>query len=131
MKTFFAAAVATVMMIGAAHAASPSTSASPATPPSAGAGASAGGAGASAIFTLAPDDATKLKTWITAQNTQSMPAPAGFSATVGATLPMQITLHQIPASAGVSSVGMNQYAVIDNKIVLVNPSDRRIVYVFA
>jgi opacity protein-like surface antigen len=128
MKKYLGAAVVTVAMIGAAYATAPSTA--PATPPSAGAGAGTS-TGASATFTLQAADATTLRTWIMAQNTASMPAPAGFTATVGATLPTQVTLHPIPASAGVAAVGMNQYAVVDNKIVLVNPSDRKIVYVFS
>jgi hypothetical protein len=40
-------------------------------------------------------------------------------------------LYEIPASVGVSAVGTNQYAVVGDKIVLVNPADRKIVYVFA
>ena len=60
-----------------------------------------------------------------------MAAPAGFTVAVGATLPMTVTLYPVAAAAGVTAVGMNQYAVVADKIVLVNPADRKIVYVFA
>ena len=131
MKKYLGTALATVLLAGAAYAAAPSAPSTPAAnPPAAGAAAGAG-AGASATFTLAPADTSKLKDWITAQNTASMAAPAGFTASVGATLPTQVTLHAIPDTVGVSSVGMNQYAVVDNKIVLVNPTDRKIVYIFS
>jgi hypothetical protein len=74
---------------------------------------------------------TKLRDWITSQKTASVAAPSGFNVAVGQTLPASITLQPIPASVGVTAVGMNQYAVVDNKIILVDPMSRRIVYVFA
>jgi hypothetical protein len=111
--------------------------ATPATPPAAGAPAApgaagaAGGASATTTFTLVAADQTKLKDWINMQKTASVPAPAGVTVAVGSTLPATITLYPIPASAGVTSVGMNQYAVIDNKIVLVDPTSKKIVFVLA
>ena len=92
-------------------------------------GPGAAAAQASATFTLQAADATKLKDWIMQQKTASVAAPAGFNVAVGQTLPASIMLNAIPASAGVTAVGSNQYAVIDNKIVLVNPTDRKIVFV--
>jgi hypothetical protein len=83
-----------------------------------------------APFTLAAPDATKLKDWITAQKTASVAPPAGFNVAVGTVVPMTIMLHPIPATVGVPAVGMHQYAVIGGKVVLVNPTDRKIVYVF-
>jgi hypothetical protein len=131
MKKYLGAALATVLMVGAAYAAAPST---PASPPAAGAaaGANAGAnTGAAATFTLQAADATKLHDWIVAQKTENVAAPAGFNVAVGQTLPMTITLHPIPASAGVAAAGSNQYAMVGEKIVLVNPTDRKIVYVFS
>jgi hypothetical protein len=72
----------------------------------------------------------KLKDWITQQKTASVAAPASISISVDTTLPATVVLHPIPASAGVTSAGMNQYAVLDNKIVLVDPTSRKIVYIF-
>ena len=125
MKKYLGAAIATVLLVGAAYAAAPSV---PATPPAA--GATAGG-GAAATFTLQTADASKLKDWIVAQKPTAAPAPAGFNVAVGATLPMSIELHAIPASAGVTAVGSNQYAMVGEKIVLVSPADRKIIYVFS
>ena len=136
MKPFIAAALVTTLATSAAfaQAAAPTT---PATPPAAGAGAGAGAGGAAAgagastttTFTLAAADQTKLKDWITMQKTASVAAPAGVTVAVGSTLPATVMLYPIAASAGVTAVGTNQYAVIDNKIVLVNPTDRKIVLV--
>jgi uncharacterized protein DUF1236 len=130
MKTnlLIAAGLTVALAAPVAFAQAPAT---PATPPAAGAPAAPGAAGATATFTLAAADQTKLKDWINMQKTASVPAPAGVTVAVGSTLPATITLYPIPASAGVTSVGMNQYAVIDNKIVLVDPTSKKIVFVLA
>jgi len=119
--TAYAAAVAPPSAQGDAEARNPSAAG--------GAGVAVGPNAPSAAFTLTVADQTKLKDWIMQQKTASVAAPSGFNVAVGQTVPASITLNAIPASAGVSGVGMNQYAVIDNKIVLVNPTDRKIVLV--
>jgi hypothetical protein len=128
MKNYIGAALATVLMTGAAFAAAPAMPPATATPPAAGAGA---GAGAQATFMLQAADATKLKDWIMGQKVASVAAPAGFTVSVGATLPATIALHPIDAAAGVTAAGSNQYAVVGDKLVLVSPTDRKIVYIFA
>ena len=138
-KSAFAALLVTALSVGAAYAAavsppSPQGDAEARNPSAAGgAGVTVGpgAAAAQATFTLQVADATKLKDWIMQQKTASVPAPAGFNVAVGQTLPASIMLIAVPASAGVTAVGTNQVAVIDNKIVLVNPTDRKIVFVLA
>jgi len=124
-KSVIASALATVLLAGVAYAQAPATPPTPATPPAAAATPPA----ASATFTLAAADQMKLKDWITQQKTASVPTPSGVTVAVGSTLPASITFNPIPASAGVAAAGTNQYAVIDDKIVLVNPTDRKIVLV--
>jgi hypothetical protein len=125
--------LATILAASSAFAAQPA----PATPPAGGGAAAGAGAAATApgaqagALTLVAADVTKLRDWITSQKTASVAPPSGFNVAVGQTLPASITLNPIPASVGVTAVGMNQYAVIDNKIILVDPMSRRIVYVFA
>jgi len=136
-KSVLATLLATALSVGAAYAAavppaSPQGDAEAKNPSAAGGGGvtvGPGAAAAQATFTLQAADAAKLKDWIMQQKTASVAAPAGFNVAVGQTLPASIMLNAIPANAGVSSVGSNQYAVIDNKIVLVNPTDRKIVFV--
>jgi hypothetical protein len=126
-KATVGAAIATALLAGAAYAQAP------ASPPALSAQPTAPTAGSttSTTFTLAAADETKLKDWITAQKTVSVPAPAGFNVVVGTAVPTTITLHPIPATAGVTAVGSSQYAVVGDKVILVNPADRKIVYVFA
>jgi hypothetical protein len=80
---------------------------------------------------LSTADQTKLKDWITMQKTASVAAPAGFMVAVGETVPTAIMLHPIDASAGVASADKDQYAVIDSKLVLVDPTNHKIVFVFS
>jgi hypothetical protein len=122
-KSFIVSALATVLLASAAYAQAPATPPTPAAPPAA--------ATTATTFTLAAGDVTKLKDWITGQKTASIAAPAGLTVAVGTTLPATVMLFAIPASVGVTAVGTNQYAVVADKIVLVNPADRKIVYVFA
>jgi hypothetical protein len=83
-------------------------------------------------FTLSSDDATKLKTWMGTQTTvTAATAPAGFTAAVGTAVPADIMLYDIPATAGVATVTKYKYAKIGDKFVLVDPADRKIVYVVA
>lgn len=107
-----------------------------ATAPSAGAGiavasapAKASGPVVMAPIALNADDAAKLTAWIMAQNTQSTDLPG--KVVVGSTMPLEVVLHPIPASAGVSAAGASQYGIISNAIVLVDPTNYRILYVFS
>ena len=96
-------------------------------------GPNANGDAAATTLPIAAADATRLKTWITDQKTTSVVTPAGFTAAIGAVVPMTITLKQIavtPAVMGVDPMKV-QYAVIGDKFVLVDVSDRKVVYVFS
>ena len=73
----------------------------------------------------------QLREWIVGQKTASVALPSGFTATVGTTVPATITLYPIAASAGVTTPGATQYAVMGDRIVLVGPTDRKIVYVLS
>ena len=140
-KSALAALLVTALSVGTAYAAavapaSPQGDAEAKNPSAAGGagvtvGPGAAAAQASATFTLAAADQTKLKDWIMQQKTASVAAPAGFNVAVGQTLPANIMLIAIPASVGVTVVGMNQYAVIDNKIILADPMTKKITYVFS
>jgi hypothetical protein len=101
----------------------------PAAAPAAGAAPAASKPTPATPVTLASADADKVKTWIASQNTKSTDVPGML--VVGATLPLEVILHPIAASATVPAIGTNQYAVVNGMFVLVNPSDYKIVYVFS
>ena len=124
MKKIFVGVVMAAMFVSMAPVA-------PALAQAAGAAAgSAAGAAAGAALPIAAADATRLKTWITDQKTASIAAPAGFTVAVGATVPATITTRKIAVAPAITVVdpAKYEYAVIGDTIVLVQVSDRKIVY---
>jgi Protein of unknown function (DUF1236) len=120
MKSRIAIAAAAVLAVtGISYAAAP---AAPAAPPA---------AATTTTFTLVAADATKLKTWIADQKKASVAAPAGFTVAVGAVVPAAVTVNDITAAAGVPTAVTYKFATIGDKVVLVNATDRKIVYIFS
>jgi len=60
-------------------------------------------------------------------------APSNFKASVGATIPGDVTIQAVPAkvAALVSSLKPYDYARLDNKLVIVNPNDKKVVDVIS
>jgi Protein of unknown function (DUF1236) len=59
----------------------------------------------------------------------SQTAPSNFTASVGATIPGHITIQAVPAklAARVSSLKPYDYALLHNKLLIVNPNDKKVV----
>lgn len=60
-------------------------------------------------------------------------APSNFEASVGATIPGDITIQAVPAkvAARVSALKPYDFALLDNKLVIVNPNDKKVVDVIS
>ena len=60
-------------------------------------------------------------------------APSNFKPSVGATIPGDVTIQAVPAkvAARVSSLKPYDYARLDNKLVIVNPNDKKVVDVIS
>ncbi len=60
-------------------------------------------------------------------------APSNFKASVGATIPGDVTIQAVPAkvAARVSALKPYDYARLDNKLVIVNPNDKKVVDVIS
>ncbi len=58
----------------------------------------------------------------------NQPAPAGFSATIGAVVPSSIATAAMTtkASSDVPALKPYKFAMVEKKLVIVNPSDNRI-----
>lgn len=56
-------------------------------------------------------------------------ASSNFTASVGATVPGDVTIQAVPANlaARVSSLKPYDYALLDNKLMIVNPNDKKVV----
>jgi hypothetical protein len=60
-------------------------------------------------------------------------APSSFTASVGATVPGAITIQAVPAkvAARVSSLKPYDFALLHNKLLIVNPNDKKVVDVIS
>ena len=63
------------------------------------------------------------------QQATSQTAPTNFTAAVGATIPGDIALRSVPAkvAAHVSSLKPYDYALLQGKLLIVNPGNKKIV----
>ena len=59
----------------------------------------------------------------------SQPAPSNFTASVGATVPTGISIQSVPAKVAsrVSSLKPYDYALLPDKLLIVNPNDKKVV----
>jgi len=59
----------------------------------------------------------------------SQAAPSSFTASVGATIPGDVTIKAVPAkvAARVSPLKPYDYALLQGKLLIVNPSDKKVV----
>src|SRR5688572_16034088 len=83
-------------------------------------------AAADAQITIAPEQRTKIKSYITSQNIK--PVTVKEKVVVGATLPADVTLTAVPADWG-PDVVKYRYVYVDNRVALVEPSSRKVVTV--
>ncbi len=63
----------------------------------------------------------------------SQTAPTGFTAAVGTTVPNGVTLKSVPSdlASRVSALKPYDYALVQNKLLIVNPGDKRVVDVIS
>jgi len=61
-------------------------------------------------------------------NAAKQQAPSSFNATIGEALPSSLTSHALPSKAAtdVPAAKDYQYVMMQNKLLLVNPSDKRV-----
>ena len=84
------------------------------------------GSAPAASVTIAPDQRTKIKTYVTEKKVK--PITVKEKITVGATLPADVELLAVPADWG-PQLTSYRYVYSDNHIALVEPSSRRVIQV--
>jgi hypothetical protein len=82
--------------------------------------------GASATVTLAPEQRTRIKQYVVQQKVK--PATIRERVAVGATIPADVELVAVPGDWG-PDLGRYRYVYADDRVVLVEPSTRRVVHV--
>jgi hypothetical protein len=91
--------------------------------------ASAGYAAAqTAIIDLTPDQRTTIYRTITREKVRVAP-PADFRASVGVEVPSTVELYEVPAAVEIAPVRRFRYTVVNDQVVLVDPSTRRVVQI--
>jgi Protein of unknown function (DUF1236) len=84
------------------------------------------GVAPSASVTIAPEQRTKIKQYVTTQKVK--PATIKERVTVGATLPADIDLMAVPADWG-PDLTSYRYVYYNDDVVLVEPSSRRVIQI--
>jgi hypothetical protein len=79
---------------------------------------------ASAQITIAPEQRTKIKSYVTTQKVA--PVTVKEKLIVGAVLPADVTLQTVPADWG-PEVTKYRYVYVDNHVALIDPSSRKVV----
>jgi hypothetical protein len=91
-------------------------------------------AAAQSSDTLTPSDAQRKMAWADLyMDSLNQNTPPGFDAVVGATVPNTIVIAPVTAQAGGDVPALKPYAfaMVQKKLVIVNPSDRKIAGVIA
>jgi hypothetical protein len=83
---------------------------------------------AQVIFELNADQERTVYTTVTKERVKS-PPPAGFSLSVGAVVPADVELYEVPATVEYAPVRKYRYTVYEDQVYLVDPSDRKVVRV--
>lgn len=75
---------------------------------------------------IAPEQRTKIKEYVVQQKMK--PVRIQERVAVGATLPAEIELHAVPSDWG-PSFGRYRYVYVDDDVVLVEPSSRKVIQI--
>jgi len=84
------------------------------------------GSAPAASVTIAPEQRTKIKTYVTEKKVKPITVKEKIS--VGATLPADVELATVPADWGPELVKY-RYVYSDNHVALVEPSSRKVVQI--
>jgi hypothetical protein len=76
---------------------------------------------------ISPDQRTKIKEYVVKERVK--PVTVKERLTVGATVPQDVELVAVPETWGVPATRNYRYFYSDNRVVLVEPSSRRVIQV--
>jgi hypothetical protein len=79
------------------------------------------------VIELSPQQETRIYSTLSTETVGV--APAEVELRVGATLPAEVELREVPATIEIPAVRRYRYTVIGGRVVLVDPDSRRVVRV--
>ena len=85
-------------------------------------------AAAQVVFDLTPDQERTVYTTITRERVRTAP-PAALDVNVGAVLPAEVEIYEVPTTVEVAPVRRYRYTVVNDRVVLVDPGTRKVVRV--
>jgi hypothetical protein len=80
---------------------------------------------------LSAADAVKLKMWLDMQTIPAATPTLTFMSTDGEVVPTDVPLYPVPAAAGVPGAQTFSYAKVGDRILLVDPTSRTVVYLIS
>jgi uncharacterized protein DUF1236 len=86
---------------------------------------SAGAVLAQAVIEITPAQERTVYTTLYGQRTTGV-APRDFDVAVGTVLPADVELVEVPATVEIAPVRRYRYVVVGNRVVLVDPTSRRV-----
>lgn len=77
--------------------------------------------------TISPEQETTIYRTITHEQVAVQPPPPDWAPTVGVEVPAQVQLYDMPTTVDVPTVRTDRYTMVNNHVVLVDPSTHRVV----
>ena len=78
---------------------------------------------------ITPDQEKTIYTTVTREQTAAQPQPPDWTPEIGAPVPQQIELYQMPATIDVPTVRSDRYTVVNGRVVIVDPASRQVIRV--
>ena len=85
---------------------------------------------AQTVFEITPQQERTVYTNIYGQQVVTDTTPE-FDVTVGAVLPNEVPIYEVPATVEYAPVQQYRYVTVGNRVVLVEPTSRRVIRVIA
>jgi hypothetical protein len=82
------------------------------------------------VVEITPDDEVDVYTHVTREPVRTAPR-AGFDVRVGAVIPEDVELYEVPATVRYEPYRRYRYTVYENRAYIVDPSNRRVVRVIS
>jgi Protein of unknown function (DUF1236) len=78
---------------------------------------------------ITPDQERTIYTTVTREQMAAQPQPPDWAPQIGAEVPAQIQLYDMPASIDVPTIRSDRYTVVNGHVVIVDPTSRQVVHV--
>jgi hypothetical protein len=78
---------------------------------------------------ITPDQERTIYTTVTREQMAAAPQPPDWAPQIGAEVPPQFQLYDMPATIDVPTIRSDRYTVVNGQVVIVDPASRQVVHV--